>query len=214
LNFTVDPLPKPVPVIVTDDPTAPLAGEKPVTVGAADTTLKLPTSNDFVPGPLFSTRIGPVVAPGGTVAVIEVLVSALMLATVPWNSTVAPGRKPVPLIVTDVPTGPNAGEKPVTVTVGAAGTVKLKLLVARFPARVVTEIGPVVAPIGTVAVTEVLLVTVVPLARVPLNLTVDPARKPVPVIVTDVPTAPLAGAKLVRVTVGTETMKLVPSATF
>jgi hypothetical protein len=81
-------------------------------------------------------------------------------------------------------------------------TVKLLLLVA-VPACAVTEIGPLVAPAGTVAVIEVLLVTVRVAASVPLNFTIAAAPKPVPVIVTDVPTGPLAGEKLVTlVTVG------------
>ena len=82
-------------------------------------------------------------------------------------------------------------------------TVKLVALVAVLPPTV-TEIGPVVAPDGTVAVilVDVLAVTV---AAVPLNITMlfaGVVSKFVPVMVTVVPMGPLAGAKLVIV--GTE----------
>ena len=53
-----------------------------------------------------------------------------------------------------------------------------------------------------VAVIDVLLTTVTPVAAVPPRLTVAPARNPVPVIVTGVP--PLAGPELgaIELTVG------------
>src|SRR5258706_185575 len=65
----------------------------------------------------------------------------------------------------------------------------------------VTTTGPVVAPLGTGATMLVALqlvgVAVVPLKRTLLLPCVDP--KFVPVIVTDVPTAPDVGDRLVRV---------------
>ncbi|TMF75135.1 MAG: hypothetical protein E6I18_11785 [Chloroflexi bacterium] len=57
--------------------------------------------------------------------------------------------KLVPLIWTLVPTGPLAGAKPLMVG-GLAVTVKLLTLLT-VPPGVVTLIGPVVAPAGTVA---------------------------------------------------------------
>ena len=70
-----------------------------------------------------------------------------------------------------------------------------------MPAAVVTVIGPVVAPEGTVVTMrpDVSLVTV---AVVPLNITVALDRF-VPLIATVVPTAPLVGLKLVIVGAGT-----------
>lgn len=56
---------------------------------------------------------------------------------------------PVPLIVTGVPTGPVVGLK--EVITGDGITVKLLALDAVLLA--VTEMGPVVAPDGTIAVT-------------------------------------------------------------
>jgi hypothetical protein len=54
----------------------------------------------------------------------------------------------VPPIVTVVPTGPLVGEKPLTVGSVLEVTVNDAELVA-VPPGVVTEIGPVVAPVGT-----------------------------------------------------------------
>ena len=75
-------------------------------------------------------------------------------ADVPLNATAVAPVKPEPVIVTLVPTGPLDGVKPPTVGGGGGGavvTVKLDPLGAR-PAGVVTLIGPLVAPLGTVAV--------------------------------------------------------------
>jgi hypothetical protein len=104
---------------------------------------------------------------------------------------VAP-EKPLPLIVTLVPTGPLGGEK--LVIDGAVITVKLDALVV-VPPGVVTEIAPVVAVAGTVAVICESLVPVIA-ADTPLNFTAVAPVNAFPVIVTVAPTRPLAGAKL------------------
>ena len=79
-------------------------------------------------------------------------------------------------------------------------TVTVKLLVeVPVPDCVVTEMEPVVAPVGTVAVTCVELLTVNEVAAVPLNLTAVAPVKFVPVMVTLVLTGPLVGVKLVTV---------------
>jgi hypothetical protein len=59
--------------------------------------------------------------------------------------------KLVPVIVTEVPSGPLVGIKLVIVGAPAPVTVKVPALVA-VPPEVVTLIVPVVAPEGTVAV--------------------------------------------------------------
>jgi hypothetical protein len=88
---------------------------------------------------------------------------------------------------------------------GAVVTVKSVRLVA-VPPGVVTVIFPVVAPDGTVAVTEV-AVLVVKVAVMPLNFTAVTPVRFVPVIVTLVPTLPLVGVN--DVIVGTPvTVKL------
>ena len=72
-----------------------------------------------------------------------------VVAPVPLKATAVAPVRLVPVITTLVPTGPLVGLK--LVIVGAAATVKELALVA-VPPGVVTEIVPVVAPAGTVAV--------------------------------------------------------------
>jgi len=127
------------------------------------------------------------------------------LALVPLNCTAVAPVKFVPLIVTLVPAGPLPGVK--LVIVGGLSTVKLLALLA-VPPGVVTLIGPVVAPLGTVAAIEVDEFTV-KLALVPLNRTVLAPVKFAPLMVTVVPTPPLAGEKLLIVGAGM-TVKLLP----
>src|SRR5467141_1240169 len=103
--------------------------------------------------------------------------------------------KLAPPMATLVPTGPLVGVK--LVIVGGLITVKLPALLA-VPSAVVTRIGPVVAPVGTVAVIAVAEFTV-KLALTPLNVTAVAPVKFVPLIVTLVPTGPLVGVKLVIV---------------
>lgn len=138
------------------------------------------------------TLIGPVVAPAGTVATSCVDETSVKLALVPSNATTVAPPRFVPLIVTDVPTGPRVGENDeIDGDCVATVTVKLDELVA-VPTGVVTPIGPLVAPAGTVAVIDVSDVTLNE-APVPLNVTDVAPVKPDPEIVTDVPTSPLDG---------------------
>src|SRR5437667_2724707 len=146
---------KVVPLIVTLVPTGPLVGVKLVIVGALAVTVKLLALVAVPPGVV--TLSGPLVAPLGTVAAIEVDEFSEKLALAPLNVTAVAPVKVVPLIVTLVPTGPPVGVK--LVIVGAlAVTVKLLALVA-VPPEVLTLSGPLVAPLGTVAATEVEEVT-------------------------------------------------------
>jgi len=110
----------------------------------------------------------------------------------PW---LAP--KFVPVIVTEVPNGPEEGLT--LVMVGAWITVKVTPLLGSPPT--VTTTGPVVAPagIGAMMLVALQLDTV---AIVPLKVTVlvpCDAPKFVPVIVIAVPTAPVVWLKLVMV---------------
>ena len=74
------------------------------------------------------------------------------VAAVPLNLTAVAPVKAVPVITTFVPTGPLVGEKLVMLE-GAGGVVTVKFVeLVPVPAEVVTLIGPVVAPAGTVAV--------------------------------------------------------------
>lgn len=83
---------------------------------------------------------------------------------------------------------------------GADTTVKALPLLAML--LTVTTILPVVAPLGTIATIDVALQLVMDVAVVPLNFTVlvpCVAPKFVPVMVTDAPTAPEVGERLVIV---------------
>src|SRR5208283_5810078 len=98
----------------------------------------------------------------------------------------------------------------VTVMFWVVDTVKLTPLLAGPPT--VTTTFPVVAPVGTVTVMLVVL-QVATVAVVPLNLTVlAPCVVPkfVPVMITEAPTAPELGFRLVIVGAGPVTVKLTP----
>jgi hypothetical protein len=104
----------------------------------------------------------------------------------------------VPVIVTEVPAGPEVGDK--LVIVGGAKTVNVTPLLAT-PLTVTTTL-PVVAPDGTTATIDVAFQVVIEAATVPLNVTVLVpciAPKLVPVIDTEAPTAPEVGDWLVIV---------------
>lgn len=192
LNLTLVAPVKLAPVIVTFVPTAPLVGEKLVIVGGK-VTVKLLLLMAVAIGVV--TWICPVVAPVGTVVVMEVSdVTEKVEATLLNLTAVAP-VKLAPVIVTAVPIIPLVGEK--LVMVGGKLTVKLLVLVA-VPTSVVMLIMPVVAPVGTMAVKEV-SDTTLNVVLTPLKLTVVVPVKLAPVIVTDVPTVPLVGEKLVIV---------------
>jgi hypothetical protein len=165
-------------------------------------TVKVATLVAVPPGVV--TLILPVVAPVGTVAVIcvaEFTTNDVALVVLNFTTLVvkfAPLIVPlkfVPVIVTDVPTGPKVGVNEVIVGAGTGVTVKLVALVF-CPAAVYTWIGPVVAPAGTTAVA---LVVVAPvgvtrlevLKRTPVTVELN-----VPLIVTVEPTMPLAGEKV------------------
>jgi hypothetical protein len=141
----------------------------------------------------------PVVAPLGTVVFIDVAPQLVTVAATPLNFTVpvpCVEAKFVPVIVTAAPTAPEVADK--LLMLGAATTVKLTPLLAT-PLTVTTTL-PVVAPGGTTVTIEVALQLVIAVAVVVLNFTVlVPWGEPkfIPVIVTEAPTAPEVGDKLV-----------------
>src|SRR5207245_329688 len=154
------------------------------------------------------TDIGPLVAVLGTVALIELRdVIVKDDASTPPNFTEVVPIKPLPLIYTCVPDVPEIGVNDVIF----GKTVKLVALVP-VPAVVVTDIGPVSAVLGTVALIEVADSTVKD-AACPLNFTEVAPIKPLPLIVTIVPAVPEAGLKDVIFvkTVNDEVLVAVPS---
>jgi hypothetical protein len=151
-----------------------------------------------VPPPEVVTRIRPVVAPVGTVAVICVAETTVkVVAFTLLKLTAVTPVNPVPVMVTEVPTGPDVGVKDVIVTHDEA-TVKLVKL-DPVPPGAVTLIGPVVAPVGTVAVICVAEFTVKVVAFTLLKLTAVAPVKLVPVSVTTVATGPHVGENDVTV---------------
>ena len=138
-----------------------------------------------------------------------VLLQLVAVAVVPLNLTMlVPCVDPkfVPLIVTEVPTGPEVGERPAMLGAAEVVTTKPTPLLAK-----VTTTFPVVAPLGT-GTTMLVAFQLVGGASVPLNVTVlvpCAAPKFVPVIVTEVPTTPEVTDKLLMLGAGT-TVKLTP----
>jgi len=140
----------------------------------------------------------PVVAPLGTGTTMFVGVQLVGVPVIALNVTVLdPWLAPkfVPVIVSEVPNGPEEGL--MLVMLGAWITVKVMPLLASPPT--VTTTGPVVAPAGTGAMMLVVL-QFDTVAIVPLKVTVlvpCEAPKLEPVIVMAVPTAPEVWLKVV-----------------
>jgi hypothetical protein len=194
--------PKPLPVMFTEAPAAPAVGER-VMVGV---TVKL---TPLLFTPLACTTTLPVVAPVGTGTPMLVALQLVGIASAPLNVTlpvpwVAPKFVPVivTVVVSAVPEGPHGvfsgahvGDR--LVMLGGGTTVNKTPLVA-VPFTVTTAF-PVVAPAGTVA-TMLVAVQFVTVAAVPLNMTVFvpcAPPNPLPAMVTEAPTAPVVGKRLV-----------------
>lgn len=190
--------PKLVPLMVTEAPTAPDVGVRLVILGVGKTVKLTPVL--ATPFTVITTL--PVAAPVGTGTCIDVLLHMVGVAVVLSKTTVllpCVAPKFVPTIVTTAPTGSELGVR--LVMLGVGRTVKLSPLLAT--ALTVTTTLPVVAPAGTGTLIEA-LAQVVGVPGVPLNVTVLvpwEVPKPVPLIVTDVPTAPDVGVRLVMLSV-------------
>jgi hypothetical protein len=116
------------------------------------------------------------------------------------------------VIVTDVPISPDAGFKLVMLGPGTV-TVKFMPLLAAPPT--VTTTFPVVAPAGTSTTTLVAL-QLVTVEAIPLNVTVlvpCVAPKFAPLIVTELPTNPEVGLKLVMLGAGAALLTLTATPT-
>ena len=125
LNFTLELLVNPTPLIVTTVPYGPLLGPIPVieSVGVnEDALVRFPAA--------VVTEIFPATAPCGTVAVICVAETTLNdAARLPNFTEVAP-LKAVPVIVTALPVIPAADENALTAGGGEVTTVKVNACVA------------------------------------------------------------------------------------
>ncbi len=197
--------PKPVPVIVIHAPTAPEVGERPETLGAGTTVNVTP----LLSTPLACTTTLPVVAPDGTGTTMFVALQLVGVAAVPLKPTVPlPWVEPKlePMIVTEAPTAPEVGERPEIL--GAGTTVKVTPLLST-PLACTTTL-PVVEldARATMVVAPQLVIA----DAVPLKLTVPLPRvepKLEPAIVTEAPTAPDVGERLLILGAGT-TVKVTP----
>jgi len=205
LNFTVllpCVAPKFAPAIVTDEPTNPDVGLRLLMLGGGRVTVKLTL---LLGTPPTVTTTLPVVAPAGTDVTILVALQLVGVAAVPLKLTllvpwVAP--KFAPETVTEVPTNPDVGLKLLMLGGGVVVTVKVTPLLATPPT--VTTTLPVVALAGTV-VTMLVALQLVGVAAVPLNFTVllpCVAPKFAPEIVTDDPTNPAGGFRLLMLGAG------------
>ena len=123
------------------------------------------------------TDMGPLVAPVGTMATNCVALACITKAGRPLNATLLLATLDTlnawPVIVTDMPATPRIGENPETIGDGY-GDVTVKF-VALVPMRPSTDtlIGPVVAQVGNVAISRV-VVADVRFAWMPLKVTIFP----------------------------------------
>ena len=179
---------KPVPVMTTVDPSAPLVGLTPAVAAAG---LRTVNATDDAAVPLgVVTETGPLLAPTGTSVAIWASLDDSTGATVPLNAALVTPLKPEPATFTAEHSAPLVGLSPVM----TGSTVNAAVLVA-VPPPVTMEMGPVVAPLGTVVVICVSLSTVKVVWSTPLNATAVAPVKYVPVITTVVPSMPPVGLK-------------------
>src|SRR5947209_9544513 len=146
--------------------------------------------------PPTDTTTLPVVAPVGTGATMLVLLQLVGAAAVPLRvSVLVPWVEPklLPLMVTDVPTGPPVGFT--VVIAGGAVTVKRTPLLGTPPTD--TRMLPVVAPAGAgtrICVSlQLFVLAETPLKVTPLTLVPTVGPKFVPLMVTTAPIGPDTG---------------------
>ena len=192
LNVTAVAPTRFVPVIVTVAPTGAAAGVKPVGRGVWNTT----SSAALVAVPsAVVTLIRPDGVPAGARKRTKISeVSTMKVAGIVNAPTFTVGRprpalRLAPKTETTVsdPAMTDAGSNP-----SMRGRTRNEAAETPAPPAVVTEIGPVVAPLGTTALSDV-AVTAVGVTGIPLKRTWTAVSRPVPVTVTSVPTVPPAG---------------------
>jgi hypothetical protein len=160
--------PKFVPAITIEEPTVPLFGVRLVMLGVGSTVKGTP----LLANPPTRTTILPLVANRGTGTTICVSLQLVGAAVVPLKFTTldpCTGAKPVPVMVTEAPIGPELRERPVMLGVTPSVTVYRTPLPVKPLA--VTTTFPVVAPTGT-GTTMAVLFQLLGVAKVPLKLTV------------------------------------------
>src|SRR5579872_6680621 len=195
-KLTLAPARKLLPLMLTavPPPVGPELGETEVTLGAGLVLVEVkPLARvPLCPSLLVTTTLTAPAAWAGVVAVmVELLTTVTLPAAVPPKLTPAPARKLLPLMLTAVPppVGPELGETELTLGAGLV-LVYVKPL-ARVPLcpslLVTTTLTAPAAWAGVVAVMVELLTTVTLPAAVPPKLTLAPARKLLPLMLTAVP---------------------------
>lgn len=176
--------------MVTDVPTGPEVGLTLDIVGVTVNRTRL------LPTPLTITMTLPVVAPAGTGATMTVSLQLVgVTVEAPRVTALVPCVAPklVPVIVTEVPMGPDIGERLVI-----HGATRKDMPLLAKPLTVTTTL-PDVAPLGTGAMMLVAL-QLVGVADTPLKVTVlvpCDAPKFVPVMVTEAPKGANVGLRFV-----------------
>ena len=192
--------PKLLPLISTCVPASPELGDKVASAGGTGGVVVTVNREGLLAIPPTLTTTLPVVAPVGTSTDMELELQLVGVATTPLKVTrLLPCTPPkfAPPIVTGLPTVPELGDK--LVIEGADPTENSTPFEITPPT--VTTTAPVVAPAGTGTLIDA-LPHVVGIAVVPLNVTELPpwlVPKFSPVTVTEVPTGPMFGDKVVMV---------------
>jgi hypothetical protein len=164
--------------------------------------LKPPLS---APGFVTVTVTAPALPAGVVAMIVVLLLTTTFVAAAPPNVTVAPVAKFVPVRVTAVPPSVDPLLGLTAVTVGGAKYVNPFVKLPLCPPIVTVTVTAPALDAGVVAVIVVLLVTTTFVAAAAPNVTVAPAAKFVPVIVTVVPPAVVPLFGLTLLTVGTTT---------
>jgi hypothetical protein len=186
--------PKFVPVMVIEAPTGPEVGLREVVLGPGFVTVNKTPLLASVP---VVTTTFPVVAPFGTGTAMLVALQLVGVPVIPLKVTVlkfCTAPKFVPVMVTEVPTGPDVGFRLVMLGV----TVKFTALLEKPPTVTTAPAAPAMAALGTGTIMLVPL-QLVGVAAAPPNMTVPVpcvVPNPLPVMVTDVPTGPDVGFRL------------------
>jgi hypothetical protein len=149
--------------------------------------------------PPTATTTFPLVAPPGTGIVMLKSLQLVGVAAVPLKLTtleLCTAPKLVPVIVTGVPTAPDAGLRPLMPGVTVKFTPLLTL--GMPPTVTLSPVSPAAAPLGTETMMLVSLQLVGVAAIPPIVTVLAPCVVPnsVPVIVTSVPTGPEEGFRL------------------
>jgi hypothetical protein len=190
-----------MPVIVTFVPpaTGPSVAEIFVTVGGT-LYVNLTVSVETTPDASLTTTSSSPAAVAAVFAVISVAETTTTEVAALPILTVAPFRKPVPLILTAVPPAVEPNDGSIAVTVGGVTYVYIGPA-EEIPFESLTTTSSLPIPSPVFAVISVAETTLTSVALLPI-VTVAPSAKPVPLILTAVLPSEVPSAGVIEVTVG------------